>query len=178
MIENSGERKSFFDGISFIPDSLLIEWTARLASGERGKQAEGWSRAIIRDFILRASLSKPQSQVTLDWLADALAKILNFEDARSVLALPTRPKSRPPGERFEYGLDAALWVKLAMDRNYSEPVAIRLAAKQFACDTKTIGRWRKASAAWVQAMNPATDWVAYFGWRGRPLPPPVSSEGQ
>ena len=54
----------FLKGTERAPEHLLRDWTARLASGERGIKADGLARAVIRDFALRQWFGQPQSPAT------------------------------------------------------------------------------------------------------------------
>lgn len=175
---NSGEMETgplrpspavhrFVDALS---ESLLEDWTIRLKSGERGREAQQLARRIIVDFILRASFNMPQSPSTLGWLADALDEILDFRDPREALALPKRPKHRPAGEGINRAVDVACWVQLALGRGYSDSEAHVLAAQLFACDPRSVLRMRELAADWVTGMNATADWDEYFVLIRRPLP--------
>lgn len=172
MIKTEADRRIFFEGIKFAPDHLLEQWTARLRAGEKNPTAEGLSRAIIRDFIVRALLDKPQSKITLRWLADCLDKILDFEDPRTALTLQKRAKHRPGGIGVEKAIDIACWVKLAMERGHDKTKASKLAADVFSCDVRYVWRLRKKGQGWAEAMNPSADWDEYFQHKRRPLPSP------
>lgn len=170
MIENDAERRSFFDGASLIPDHLLIDWIARLRSGERTESADGLARAILRDFCLRQMMGHPQSQIVLNWLGDAFSEILDDAKPRSTLGLLPRPAHRPPdGTR---AIDVAWWMSLTRARGYEQGEAKELASAAFSLDLKTIERYFKKGAEWIEGMNPAADWSGYFLMRNRPLPPP------
>jgi len=153
-----------------LPESSLQDWTTRLKSGDRGREAQQLSRTIISDFILRASFNLPQSPSTVGWLAEALEQILEYQDPREALALPKLPKHRPRGQGIDRAFDVACWVKLAVERGHSEPEAHALAAKLFACDPRSVRRMRKDAADWVAGMNPRAEWDEYFILKKRPLP--------
>lgn len=171
MIRNKDELREFYQGIDGIPDALLEQWTTRLAGGETGSEAEGLSRAILRDFIRRAWLGQEQSPVTLEWLADALDRILNYEDAQIALVLPKRPKHRPGGLGARKAVDVACWVALTIDRGYSRGEAEELAATTFQCAERSIRRMRAEAAGWPETMNPTMDWEEHYRCLSRPLPP-------
>src|SRR5262249_47141015 len=146
--------------------------------GELGREAEQLSRAILSDFSLRASFNIAQSPSTLSWLADAVDKILEFEDPRAALALPKRPKHRPRGVGIARAFDVACWVKLAIKRGYPQAEAHNLAATLFAYDVRSVRRIGRVAAQWVTGMNPNTDWDKYFKSRGRPLPKPKNADSK
>lgn len=158
----------FLGGTERVPELLLRDWTTRLASGERGKAADGLARAVIRDFALRQWLGHPHSPATLEWLADVLINVLDHAEPLDALGLMPRPNSRPPNPAI--AINVALWLKATEERGYDEGDAVALAAERFAKDTKTIERYRKAAAGWVAERNPTADWAAFFGERW-PLPP-------
>jgi hypothetical protein len=158
----------FLKGTERAPEHLLRDWTERLASGERGKKADGLARAVIRDFALRQWLGHPHSPATLEWLADVLSAVLDHGKPLDALGLMPRPASRPANPRI--AIDVALWLKATEDRGYDAADAVALAAERFAKDPKSIERYRTAAADWVAARDPSADWAAFFGGRW-PLPP-------
>jgi hypothetical protein len=170
MLEDDADRRAFFDGVSFAPDHLLNEWTARLRSGERTPEADGLARAILRDFCLRQFLGRPHSTVALDWLADILSDILDDAEPRSALGLLPRPAHRPSDGTK--AVDIAWWMSLAMERGYTRPEAKELATTVFSVDLKTVERYFKKGAPWIDGMNPSANWERYFCSCNRPLPPP------
>ncbi len=158
----------FLRGTERAPEHLLRDWTTRLASGERGKAADGLARAVLRDFALRQWLGHPHSPATLEWLADVLSAVLDHAKPLDAFGLMPRPKSRPAKPRL--AIDVALWLEATKDRGYEEADAVALAAERFAKDPKSIERYREAAAGWVAGRNPTADWAAFFGERW-PLPP-------
>jgi len=176
MIRNKEELRDLYRGITHLPDYMLLEWTNRLASGV-AKGDELLSTHILNDFILRVVMEQPQSQVTLQWLADALNKIMGSEDPRSVLRLPKRPRNRPPGESVGKWIRVVFWIKLAVDRGYSDREANEKAADLFGCDVTSIRRMRKACSEWAASMNPDPEyWEEQFARLQRPLPPQKSQD--
>ena len=172
MIKNHDERRGFFEGIELAPDTLLQQWTDRLNAGEAGPGAEGLSRYIVHDFVMRVWLNHPQSNVTLEWLAEALEQIFDAgADPQTILRLPKRPANRPNGVAAEKAILVACWIKLALDRGYTEPEAQQLAAERFACVKRHVQRLQVAGEGWVSSMNPDVDWEDYFLALHRPLPP-------
>ena len=159
--------------ISFdpVPEHLLHEWTTRLLSGEQGHSAHGIAQEIIMDFCTRARLNRPQSTITLNWLADVLDHILDEgkPDARRVFSL--MPRREGGAEKTQEAIDIAFWIRLAEKRGYEEATAKKLAAETFYKDPKHIGLQMRRAAGWADAMNPAVDWDEYFKYKRRPLPP-------
>ena len=171
MIKNDDDLREFYRGVDSPSDRLLTEWTDRLNAGEEGTTAEGLSRAIILDFILRALLNRPQSKVTVTWLAGALQRILNYEDPRLALRLSKRPRHRPAGARAAKAIDVAWWVKLTIERGYPEAEAQWLAADTFSCDIRDIARLRGEGQEWADGMSRDADAESYFRKKERALPP-------
>lgn len=170
------ERKealaAFLDGTERTPEHLLVEWTERLRSGERGKKADGIARAVLRDFMVRQWLGQPQSSVTLDWLADVLEEIVSSEaKPLDALGLLPRPKHRPADAAT--AIDVALWLAEAEARGYTPAEAVQSACDVFHRDAKSIERYRRTAREWAQGRNPAADWDEVFSLRKppRPLPP-------
>jgi hypothetical protein len=164
------ELSEYFRGRSVIPEESLAEWIRRLTAGESGPKAEALSVIIIRDFISRVSLDKPQSKITLEWLADALEKILDFEDARTAMTLPKRGKHRPAGVGILKAADVVRWIALTMERGYSEKEAADLAVNCFNCDESYVRRMRVQASGWAQGMSRDADWEGRFRDKGKPLP--------
>lgn len=151
-------------------DVLLREWTNRLRSGETGDSAHGIARFMIDDFCSRAWLNKPQSQYTLSWLADVLSDVIDNgkPDARRAFSLmPNRE-----GGHLAIGeaIDIACWVKLTIDRGYTEAEAHELAAATFHKDPRHIRRQRAKASSSAEGINPKADWNALFLLKNRPLP--------
>ncbi len=162
----------FLKDCEFVPDTLIELWTCRLRNGEVGPKAEGFARAILVDFSLRAMCGRPQSEVTIRWLADCFDRLTEYEDPYAVLALARRPPHRPVGHGVKRAIDVAHWVALAIQRGYTVADAAARAADLFACDVRSVHRMRKAARGWVEGMNWSADWDEYFRLLGRPLPPP------
>ena len=160
------------NGINFdpVPEHLLHEWTTRLLSGEQGHAAHGIARAIIIDFCTRARLNRPQSTITLNWLADVLDHILDEgkPDARKAFSL--MPRREGGNEKTGEAIDIACWVRLTIRRGYSEANAKKLAAAIFCKDEKHIARQVRRAIEWADGMNPKVDWEEYFKYKRRPLP--------
>ena len=86
------------DYFQLLSDSDLEMWTNRLLAGETGEDAEAMSRAIIIDFTLRAALSRPQSDFTIQWLAHGLDQMLDYADPYAALTLARRAPHRPAAD--------------------------------------------------------------------------------
>jgi len=173
IIRTKDDRREFYRGIALHSDRQLRDWIAQLESG--GKGTEMLSTFILKDFTIRALLGEQQSQVTLEWLADAFERILNHEDPRAVLSLPKRARNRPADPAaINLAIDVTCWIKLAMDLGYSEPEATELAAGSFSRDVRSIQRMRKKAAGWADSMTSDMNyWTEYFSVvRRRPLPSP------
>jgi len=156
-----------------VPEHLLHEWTTRLLSGEKGHAAHGISRAIIIDFCTRARLNKPQSNFTLNWLADVLDQILDAGKPDVRRAFSLTPRREGGAAKADEAIDIAFWIKLATQRGFTTAEAKERAAEVFHKDPKHIGRQRLRAADWAEGMNPSFDWDEYFKYKHRPLPPPV-----
>ena len=171
MIRNDDELRKFHNAevpVSHPDDSLLLDWTTRLQSGERGIEADGIARYIIKDFRLRQFMGVPQSKVTLEWLGDALGAIVEYADARETLGLMPRPKNRPADP--QRGWDVACWVEVAIQRGYKRAKAIQSASELFFMDPSSVRKLVKTGVP--KWMNPDGDvWDEYFQLRKRPLPP-------
>jgi hypothetical protein len=174
VITSDEELRTFYEGISFVPDQLLLDWTARLKSGEVSAEADAIARKIIQDFCLRQWVGEPQSGVTLGWLATQLSSILDNADPLGALGLTKRTKGRPADA--ELAIRIAWWVKAATLRGYSHRDARTKAADVFCRDVKSIERYEKQAAAWADEMNLANDWEEYFLnlKQARPLPPRIA----
>lgn len=175
MIEDEEGKRRFYEGVQHVPDHLLLDWTARIQSGEKGNEIHGFAVAIIHDFSLRLTLGHEQSPVTMRWLADVLEDVAEYRDPKRVLellGLMPRPKKRPADPHR--AVDVALWLRSAQQRGYSASEAVHLAADCFCKDVKTIERYRKAAGDWAEGMNPEASWERYFmgAKPPRPLPPP------
>lgn len=170
MISNDDELRKFYNEevpVSRPDDALLRDWIARLQSGERGIEADGIARYIIKDFRLRQFLGLPQSAVVLEWLGDVLGAIVEYADARESLGLMPRPNKRPADP--QRGWDIACWVEVAIQRGYKKAEAIQRAAEVFFVDPSNVRKLLKTGPEW---MNPSGDvWDEYFQLRKRPLPP-------
>jgi hypothetical protein len=169
MIRDDEELRAFYNegtSVSHPTDALLLEWTNRLRDGERGPAVDGIARYIIKDFQLRQFLGVPQSDVTLEWLGEALGAILEYSDPLQTLGLLPRPKKRPADP--QRGWDVACWVTVTQKRGYSRAEAIQSAAQLFCMDESNVRKLVKAGPEW---MNPDQDiWDEYFQLRNRPLP--------
>ena len=170
MLTDDDGLREFFEGISFAPDHLLLDWTARLKTGDPDADTDALARAVIRDFCLRHFMNAPQSSITLGWLSEALSEILEHADPLSVLGLMPRAKHRPADPQL--AMDVAWWVKLAIARGYLKADAMQRASDLFARDVKTIERYSAKGKEWANGMNPTVDWERYFLSRARPLPAP------
>jgi hypothetical protein len=163
----------FLKGTERAPEHLLRDWTERLASGERGKKADGLARAVIRDFALRQWFGQPQSPATLEWLADALNNVLDGAEPLDALGLKPRPNHRPSNRQI--AINVAMWLAATQDRGYEPSEAVALAAEVFSKDAKSIERYRLAAAGWVAVRDPSADWAQHFLKRW-PLPPVRSNK--
>lgn len=163
----------FLKGTEHAPEHLLRDWTARLASGERGIKADGLARAVIRDFARRQSIGQPQSPATLEWLADVLSAVLNHAEPLDALGLMPRPNHRPSNRKI--AVDVAMWLAATQDRGYEPSEAVALAAEVFSKDAKSIERYRLAAAGWLAERDPSADWEQHFLKRW-PLPPVRSNK--
>ena len=164
----------FLNGTERVPEHLLRDWTARLASGERDKKADGLARYVIRDFVLRQRFGLPQSPATLEWLADVLsAVVLNHAEPLDALGLMPRPANRPGNPKL--AIDVAIWLAATQDRGYSAAQAVALAAEVFSKEPQTITGYRRAAAEWVAIRDPEADWENFFARRW-PLPPRLNDK--
>jgi hypothetical protein len=166
-------KDEFLKGTERAPEHLLRDWTARLASGERGIKADGLARAVIRDFARRQSIGQPQSPATLEWLADVLSAVLNHAEPLDALGLMPRPANRPGSPKL--AIDVAIWLAATQDRGYSAAQAVALAAEVFSKVPQTITGYRRAAAEWVAIRNPEADWEDFFAGRW-PLPPRLNDK--
>ena len=163
----------FLKGTEHAPEHLLRDWTARLASGERGIKADGLARAVIRDFALRQWFGQPQSPATLEWLADVLSAVLNHAEPLDALGLMPRPKKRPANPQL--AINVGYWLAATQDRGYSAAQAVVLAAEMFSKEPQTIAGYRRDAAEWVAIRNPEADWEDFFAGRW-PLPPRLNDK--
>jgi hypothetical protein len=172
MVNEGNSVDDLFREHTPTPDHLLQQWTDLLRNAP--EPPEGIAAHILYDFCARAKLRQQQSQHTLDWLADAINKMLRHQyarDAREAFSLPPRRQGKPTtAAEVQVAIDTACYVHLAIQRGYSEPEAIRWAASIFEVDEKTIRRRCERAAGWPDAMNPDTDWKAYFERLGKRLP--------
>lgn len=151
------------------PDNLLLEWTARIRSGETGPEVDGLARYVIQDFCMRLWRNEAQSDTVLHWIADVLTKILDDgkPDARRAFSLLAKPSHR--AESTDLRLDIATWVNEAMARNYSKTEATKLAAATFERDEKSIRRDIKGLEAYPR-IYPARIIEEVFKQQHKPLP--------
>jgi hypothetical protein len=163
----------FLSGTERVPEHLLRDWTARLASGERDKKADGLARRVIRDFVLRQRFGQPQSPATLEWLANSLNNVLDGAKPMDELGLMPRPANRPGNPQL--AINVGYWLAATQDRGYSEPEAVVLAAEMFSKEPQTITGYRRTAAEWVAIRNPEADWEDFFAGRW-PLPPRLNDK--
>ena len=163
----------FLKGTEHAPEHLLRDWTARLASGERGIKADGLARRVIRDFVLRQWFGQPQSPATLEWLADSLNNVLDGAKPMDELGLMPRPANRPGNPQL--AINVGYWLAATQDRGYSAAQAVVLAAEMFSKEPQTIAGYRRDAAEWVAIRNPEADWEDFFAGRW-PLPPRLNDK--
>jgi len=175
MIESDDDRRRFYEGISFLPDSLISQWTGLLRTVGRTDETDGYATEIIRDFCLRNSLREPQSQVTLDWLADVLDSATEHRNGAVLLqelGLKPRQRRRPADDQL--ATHVGWWLACAERRGFSPAGAVELAAECFHRDIKSIERYRRKAHAWGSGLAASDEtWERYFLNLNppRPLPP-------
>lgn len=158
-----------------VPEHLLHEWTTRLLAGEQGQAAHGIAQRILYDFCTRARLNRPQSTITMNWLADVFDDIIakGKPDARKAFSL--MPRREGGNEKTGEAIDIACWIRLATQRGYAEANAKKMAAAIFCKDEKHIARQLRRASEWADGMNQNFDWDEYFKYKRRPLPPKHSA---
>lgn len=177
--EKKKHLAEFLEGTSRAPEYLLAQWTERLRSGERGAEADGIARRVMRDFIVRQWLGQPHSAATLEWLADVLNEVLQDKKPLDAFGLAPRPAHRQGDPTL--AIDVALWLAATESRGYSPAEAVGLAAETFHRNTKAIEGYRRYASEWAAGRNPnATDadWESHFlsAKPPRPLPPAKSKK--
>jgi hypothetical protein len=163
---------------SFVPmdEVLLLDAIARIRSQQQGPQTDELARVVLRDFNDRQAMGLPQSAVTLEWLAEALEKVMNCEDPLAAFGFQHRPKHRPADEDRIF--DIGWWVALAQLRGYTRAEAIKLAAATFASDAeemdlsyiRKIVKKFDADAILDYGKPAEAHWEKVFEARARPLP--------
>jgi hypothetical protein len=171
--DDRARQLEFLSGTERVPEHLLLDWTTRLASGERGIKADGLARRVIHDFVLRQWFGQPQSPATLEWLADSLSNVLDGAKPMYELGLRPRPANRPGNPQL--AIDVGFWLAATQDRGYSAAQAVALAAEVFSKEPQTITRYRRAAAEWVAARSPSANWEDKFAGRW-PLPPRLNDK--
>ena len=93
--DDSTEPTGFAAGVEFLHESEILDWTVRLRSGERGKQADAIARRILSDFVLRQTFQQAHSPAALEWLTEALSNVLDGAEPLAELGLMRPPAVRP-----------------------------------------------------------------------------------
>jgi hypothetical protein len=171
--DDRARQLEFLSGGERVPEHLLLDWTTRLASRERGIKADGLARRVIRDFVLRQWFGQPQSPATLEWLADSLNNVLDGAKPMDELGLMPRPKKRPANPQL--AINVGYWLAATQDRGYSAAQAVALAAEVFSKEPQTITRYRRTAAEWVAGRTPSANWEDFFSGRW-PLPPRLNDK--
>ena len=159
---DSAEPAGFPDGVQFLHESEILDWTVRLRSGERGKAADGLARRILTDFTLRQTFQQAHSPAALEWLAEALSSTLDGADPRHELGLMRPPAVRPSTPKRWH--DIAIWLAATERLGHSPAQAAELAAAKFHKDVKTVEAYRRRAAkAGLKLLASKGVLAEYFG---------------
>lgn len=157
------------DGDDYLSEGEIRGYVAVIRSTPKpNSDTDGAAAALIQDFCLRQWHGQPHSATTLDWLTEALGKVLEHQPAKAAFGLAKRAAHAPKSANKEQR-DALViqWVKQACARGYKPSEANELAADLFGTVRRNIER---VGEKWTAADTDA-DWERIFLSMGRPLPP-------
>jgi hypothetical protein len=164
--DDSAEPAGFPAGVEFLDEATILDWTVRLRSGERGREADGLARRILSDFTLRQTFQQAHSPAALEWLADATNDLMDGKTPREALGLDRRRAGgQSDPRRWQF---VALWLIEAESRGMDPAKAVRKAVEILEkegrqVDLKTVEGYRRRAAKEGVERNPDADWGAYFG---------------